>query len=116
MPEIQVFARAMAETPSERTGRLRTGRTVARILNAVSSFYTYLGHVGAMGYHPAAKAARPTYDRQFSPTRSLTEQQARRMCALAPRAAPRPWPRLCAQLTMHLMLDLGARVTGNLQR
>ncbi|MER6878499.1 tyrosine-type recombinase/integrase, partial [Amycolatopsis sp. NPDC000673] len=33
------------------------------------------------------------------------------MCALAPTAAPRPWPRPCAQLTMHLTVDLGARVT-----
>lgn len=111
MPEIQIFSKAMQETPSERTGALRTGRTIARILNAVSSFYTYLGHVGEMRYHPAAKAARPKYDRRHSDTRSLTEQQARRMCALAPIAAPRPWPRLCAQLTTHLMVDLGARVT-----
>lgn len=111
MPEIQVFGKAVQTTPSERTGKLRTERTVARILNAVSSFYTYLGHVGKMHYHPAAKAARPKYDRRYSDTRSLTEPQARSMCALAPTAAPRPWPRLCAQLAMHLMVDLGARVT-----
>lgn len=111
MPEIQVFGKAMAETPSDRTGRLRTERTVARILNAVSSFYTYLGSAGAMHYHPAAKAARPKYDRRYSDTRSLTEPQARGMCALAPTAEPGLWPRLCAQITMHLMVDLGARIT-----
>ena len=111
MPEIQVFGKAMQTTPSERTGKVRTERTVARILNAISSFYTYLGNAGAMHYHPAAKAARPKYDRRYSNTRSLTEPQARGMCVLAPTAAPGPWPRLCAQLTMHLMVDLGARVT-----
>jgi hypothetical protein len=69
--------------------RLNSSVVFVSILNAVSSFYTYLGNVGAMHYHPAAKAARPKCDRQYSDTRSLTEPQARGMCALAPTAAAR---------------------------
>lgn len=111
LPEIQMFAADLADTPSPHTGKPPVPRTRARTMAAVSSWYTYLNRAGVMHYHPASEAERPRYDRRHSPTRSLTEPQARAMCALAGSRAPRTWPPLCAQLTVHLLLDLGARVT-----
>lgn len=111
LPEVQVYKAWLEATPSERTGQLRAPRTVARMLSAVSKFYTYVMRVGAIHYQPAAVVERPKWDRRTSKTRSVGERDARAMCALARTNAPRTWPRLCAQLTMHLLIDLGARVT-----
>ncbi|WP_051898216.1 tyrosine-type recombinase/integrase [Sciscionella sediminilitoris] len=111
LPEINVFSTWLKQTPSERTGRVRSDRTIARAVNAISSFYTYLNRAGAMHYQPAAGAGRPKVERKQSRTRPLTEQQAASLCRLAPDEAPRTWPPLCAQLTMHLLVDLGARVS-----
>lgn len=111
LPEVQVYGRWLMETPSPRTGRIRVNKTVDRMIDAVSSWYTYVGRVGAMHYHPAANAERPVYDRQATNTRTISVPQARAMVGLAGTHAPRTWHPLCAQLTMHLLIDLGNRVS-----
>jgi site-specific recombinase XerD len=111
LPEVQVFGRWLSDTPSARTGKPRAPRTVARALASVSSWYTHLNRAGAMHYHPAAHAERPRYERRTSRTRGLSEAEARALCAVATTRAPRTWGPLCAQLTVHLLLDLGARVS-----
>ncbi|MFF5100536.1 MULTISPECIES: tyrosine-type recombinase/integrase [Actinosynnema] len=112
LPESQVFGHHLRTTPSARIGQLRSGRSVARALNAVSSFYTYLVRAGPpTTHHPAAQAARPKYDRRHSTTRSLSEAQARAVCAATTTAAPCTWPSGSAPLAVHLMIDLGARVS-----
>lgn len=109
LPEVQVFGLWLAQDPSPRTGRVRAGSSVTRALAAVSSWYTYCNRVGAMHHQPAAHAQRPPRDRHHSATRGLSEWEARQLCLAARTDAPRTWPPLCAQLAVHLLIDLGAR-------
>ncbi|MGV9535034.1 tyrosine-type recombinase/integrase [Streptosporangium sandarakinum] len=89
-------------------GRGLSGRTAARKLAAVSSWYTYLLQEEAIDANRFALANRPEINRGESSTRSLTESEARALVAAAVRDHGRQRERSAA--IVALMLTVGPRV------
>lgn len=115
-PEVQMFAVALADTPSPRTGKPLSAKTRARKLSSVSSWYSYLVDCDALDANPAKNVRRPRYDRTHSPTSSPSQREATSMVQAAgtSRVAPGPPPSIsdqAAALAMTLMVDLGLRVS-----
>lgn len=110
LPEIQVFGEHLRRSGSGR-GRQYAARTITRKINAVSSFYLYCSRAGALPYNPARDARRPSYDRSYSPTHGISNEQARAMLAAAVTLRQRVMPPRALHLAMCLMVDLGARVS-----
>lgn len=111
LPEVQMYATELAAAPNPRTGRPYAASTRARKLAAVSSWYTFLVRAGAIDANPARDASRPRYDRQHSPTTSVSQRQARDMLAASRDTAHRSLGRDGGALAMVLLIDLGIRVS-----
>lgn len=94
----------------ELTGHNLKAVSIARMMSAVSSWYKYLLASDLTGRNPMAAAERPSVDRHYSPTRWLSEDEARRFLA-AVDADARSTTRLRNAAMVRLMLAVGIRVT-----
>ncbi|SDW91859.1 integrase/recombinase XerC [Saccharopolyspora shandongensis] len=111
LPEVQMYAAELAAATNPRTGRAFAASTRARKIAAVSSWYTFLVRAGAIDANPARDAARPRYDRQHSPTASVSERQAAQMLTASRDYRHRSLPPEAVALVMMLLIDLGIRVS-----
>ena len=111
LPEVQMYATELAAATNPRTGKPYAASTRARKLAAVSSWYTYLVRAGSIDANPARDAARPRYDRQHSPTATVSERQAREMLGASRDGEHPTLGREGAALAMALLVDLGIRVS-----
>lgn len=124
LPEVQVYGehlrvtgyikrgpRSTPETLSRATPRPYSARTVRRKIDALSSFYAHCARAGVLPYNPARDASRPRYDRHYSPTQALTEDQVRKVLGRCHRMRQRVMDPLCLRLSLQLMFDLGIRVS-----
>jgi len=111
LPEVQMYATELAASPNPRTGKPYAASTRARKIAAVSSWYTYLVRAGSIDANPARDAARPRYDRQHSPTATVSERQAREMLGASRDDEHPTLGREGAALVMALLVDLGVRVS-----
>ncbi|MEV6227520.1 tyrosine-type recombinase/integrase [Saccharopolyspora shandongensis] len=111
LPEVQMYAAELAAASNPRTGRAFAASTRARKIAAVSSWYTFLVRAGAIDANPARDAARPRYDRQHSPTASVSERQAAQMLTASRDYRHRSLPPEAVALVMMLLIDLGIRVS-----
>ncbi|GAB3290497.1 tyrosine recombinase XerC [Parasphingorhabdus pacifica] len=111
LPEVQMYGTELAAATNPRTGRPLAAPTRARKLASVSSWYTFLVRAGAIDANPARDAARPRYDRQHSPTASVSESQASAILDASRGHEHRTLGARCAALAMALLIDLGVRVS-----
>ncbi|MEV0052441.1 tyrosine-type recombinase/integrase [Saccharopolyspora shandongensis] len=111
LPEVQMYAAELAAATNPRTGRAFAASTRARKIAAVSSWYTFLVRAGAIDANPARDAARPRYDRQHSPTASVSERQAAQMLTASRDYRHRSLAPEAVALVMMLLIDLGIRVS-----
>jgi site-specific recombinase XerD len=111
LPEVQMYATELAASTNPRTGKPYAAATRARKLAAISSWYTYLVRAGSIDANPARDAARPRYDRQHSPTATVSERQAREMLGASRDDEHPTLGREGAALAMALLIDLGIRVS-----
>ncbi|MEV0704701.1 tyrosine-type recombinase/integrase [Saccharopolyspora sp. NPDC050389] len=111
LPEVQMYAAELAAATNPRTGRAFAASTRARKIAAVSSWYTFLVRAGAIDANPARDAARPRYDRQHSPTASVSERQAAQMLTASRDYRHRSLGPEAVALVMMLLIDLGIRVS-----
>lgn len=111
LPEVQMYAAALADAVNPGTGRPAAASTRARKIAAVSSWYTFLVRAGAIDANPARDVARPKYDRRHSPTATVTERQASTMLAASQASAHRTLGTAGSALAMVLLVDLGIRVS-----
>ncbi|MEV5535845.1 tyrosine-type recombinase/integrase [Saccharopolyspora shandongensis] len=111
LPEVQMYAAELAAATNPRTGRAFAASTRARKIAAVSSWYTFLVRAGAIDANPARDAARPRYDRQHSPTASVSERQAAQMLTASRDYRHRSLAPEVVALVMMLLIDLGIRVS-----
>ncbi|MGW5641404.1 tyrosine-type recombinase/integrase [Saccharopolyspora sp. NPDC003752] len=111
LPEVQMYGAELAAATNPRTGRAFAASTRARKIAAVSSWYTFLVRAGAIDANPARDAARPRYDRQHSPTASVSERQAAQMLTASRDYRHRSLAPEAVALVMMLLIDLGIRVS-----
>jgi integrase/recombinase XerD len=105
---VNAYARELESTVDARTGRPTSAATVARRLSGVSSWYDFLGRLGALAANPVAGADRPRVDRDHSATVGLTAAEVDALLAAADRIDGPLAARHRAILT--LLADLGLRV------
>lgn len=111
LPDVTMYAAALADAISPVTGRPFAKTTRARKLAAVSSWYRFLVRAGAIDSNPAVDVKRPRYDRRHSPTSSVNESQATAMKDAGAGSEHRTLGRPCVVLVLALMIDLGIRVS-----
>ncbi|PZM94729.1 MAG: integrase [Actinobacteria bacterium] len=106
--DVNAYARTLESTVDPRTGRCLTPATVARKLSALSSWYTFLVHLGAIATNPVAGADRPRVDRDHSATVGLTPEEVDALLAAAEAQTGATAARNRAAIA--LLADLGLRV------
>jgi integrase/recombinase XerD len=111
LPEIQMYGAEMADTVNPRTARPLAASSRARMLAAVSSFYTFLVRADALDTNPAREARRPKYDRRHSSTASLTSTQATKVLITGRTLAHRTLSAEAVALASALLVNLGIRVS-----
>lgn len=111
LPEVQMYATELASTDHPRTGRVLAPSTRARKMAAVSSWYTFLVRAGSIDANPARDVSRPKYDRQHSPTASVSRQQASAMLSTSRDYEHRTLGPRGTAVVMMLLVDLGIRVS-----
>lgn len=111
LPDVQMYGAELAETDNPRTRRPLAASSRARMLAAVSSFYSFAVNADALDFNPAREMRRPKYDRRHSATASLTEKQATTFLTAGRTVAHRT---LCVEavaLVSALLVNLGIRVS-----
>ncbi|WP_422769512.1 tyrosine-type recombinase/integrase [Plantactinospora sp. WMMC1484] len=105
---VNTYARDLEASVDRRSGRPLTPATVARKLSALSSWYTFLGRLGAVPANPVSGADRPRVDRDHSATVGLTPDE---VDALLVAAEADTGPNaLRNRVVLVLLADLGLRV------
>ncbi|MEQ4303425.1 tyrosine-type recombinase/integrase [Plantactinospora sp. B6F1] len=106
--DVNTFARELEASVDPRSHRPLTAATVARKLSALSSWYTFLGKLGAVPANPVSGADRPRVDRDHSATVGLTSDEVDALLAAAEAdAGPNA---LRNRVVLVLLADLGLRV------
>ncbi|MEO3819521.1 tyrosine-type recombinase/integrase [Plantactinospora sp. B24E8] len=105
---VNAYARDLESSADPRTGRRLTPATVARKLSALSSWYTFLGRLGAVEANPVSGADRPRVDRDHSATVGLTSEEVDALLAAA-EADTGPYAAR-NRAVLALLADLGLRV------
>ncbi|MEE6259981.1 tyrosine-type recombinase/integrase [Plantactinospora sonchi] len=105
---VNAYARDLESSVDPRTGRPLTPATVARKLSSLSSWYTFLGRLGAVDTNPVSGADRPRVSRDHSATVGLTSEEVDALLAAAEADTGPNAPRNRAVLA--LLADLGLRV------
>ncbi|MFY1670704.1 tyrosine-type recombinase/integrase [Plantactinospora sp. WMMB334] len=105
---VNAYARDLESSVDPRSGRPLTPATVARRLSALSSWYTFLGRLGAVSANPVSGADRPRVDRDHSATVGLTPEEVDALLVAAEAdAGPNA---LRNRVVLALLADLGLRV------
>jgi integrase/recombinase XerD len=107
---LQALKRDADDWAIELEGQGQKSVSVARRMSAVSSWYRYLVASELTDRNPMGAAERPPVDRHHSPTRWLTEDEARRFLA-AVDADARTTTLLRNRAIVRVMLAVGVRVT-----
>jgi site-specific recombinase XerD len=105
---VNTYARDLESSVDARNGRPLTPATVARKLSALSSWYTFLGRLGAVPANPVSAADRPRVDRDHSATVGLTSDEVDALLAVA--EADTGVNALRNRVVLALLADLGLRV------
>ncbi|AVT28723.1 integrase [Plantactinospora sp. BC1] len=106
--DVNTYARELESSVDPRSGRPLTAATVARKLSALSSWYTFLGRLGAVPANPVSGADRPRVDRDHSATVGLSSDEVDALLAAAEAdAGPNA---LRNRVVLALLADLGLRV------
>ncbi|MGI5150713.1 tyrosine-type recombinase/integrase [Plantactinospora sp. CA-294935] len=106
--DVNTYARELESSVDPRSGRPLTAATVARKLSALSSWYTFLGKLGAVPGNPVSAADRPRVDRDHSATVGLTSDEVDALLAAA--EADTGPTALRNRVVLALLADLGLRV------
>ncbi|MDG4787071.1 tyrosine-type recombinase/integrase [Micromonospora sp. WMMD1102] len=106
--DVNGYARELESSVDPRSARPLTAATVARKLSALSSWYTFLGKLGAVPANPVSGADRPRVDRDHSGTVGLTSDEVDALLAAAEADAGPNAPR--NRVVLALLADLGLRV------
>ncbi|MEO3930970.1 tyrosine-type recombinase/integrase [Micromonosporaceae bacterium B7E4] len=106
--DVNTYARELESSVDPRSGRPLTAATVARKLSALSSWYTFLGKLGAVPVNPVSGADRPRVDRDHSATVGLTSDEVDALLAAA--EADTGPTALRNRVVLALLADLGLRV------
>ncbi|MEN3612964.1 tyrosine-type recombinase/integrase [Plantactinospora sp. ZYX-F-223] len=106
--DVNTYARELESSVDPRSGRPLTSATVARKLSALSSWYTFLGKLGAVPGNPVSGADRPRVDRDHSATVGLTSDEVDALLAAA--EADTGPTALRNRVVLALLADLGLRV------
>ncbi|GIG87597.1 tyrosine-type recombinase/integrase [Plantactinospora endophytica] len=105
---VNTYARDLESSVDPRSGRPLTPATVARKLSALSSWFTFLGKLGAVPTNPVSGADRPRVDRDHSATVGLTSEEVDALLAAA--EADTGPNALRNRVVLALLADLGLRV------
>ncbi|GAB3978800.1 tyrosine-type recombinase/integrase [Plantactinospora veratri] len=106
--DVNTYARELESSVDPRSCRPLTAATVARKLSALSSWYTFLGKLGAVPANPVSGADRPRVDRDHSATVGLSSDEVDALLAAAEAdAGPNA---LRNRVVLALLADLGLRV------
>ncbi|AVT35126.1 tyrosine-type recombinase/integrase [Plantactinospora sp. BB1] len=106
--DVNTYARELESSVDPRSDRPLTAATVARKLSALSSWYTFLGRLGAVPANPVSGADRPRVDRDHSATVGLSSDEVDALLAAAEAdAGPNA---LRNRVVLALLADLGLRV------
>ncbi|MDW5325834.1 tyrosine-type recombinase/integrase [Plantactinospora sp. KLBMP9567] len=106
--DVNTYARELESNVDPRSGRPLTAATVARKLSALSSWYMFLGKLGAVPGNPVSAADRPRVDRDHSATVGLTSDEVDALLAAA--EADTGPTALRNRVVLALLADLGLRV------